>query len=382
MAYKLVLEVEVTSTGLATSHDHDSGTCSFSPNSSFALHDSATDQAYRDKEVFGNAKSSFPPCSERIDYVNFPPDLNINRPLTPLSEFQPLHSNRFPRETGDNLTCNGTSSSHLLASKDLEALSSSVGNHEEVDMTISTLTTTCQWPLETPILQVQNQGHTYQISPRNESTNPKESRIAIQAPSASISNTPLPVITAARSILRTDYLEYLEAELPRWAQGGLWDHEQVNNSQLMSADPEYYKLQIAYSEVCQLNRWMEDDVIRSRMALIRLHLEYVRICEIWRKCQGKGRIGRGDTTCIIDHILEKAHHDWPKLSKTQCSTLRARFHERKRYGKRWAVLSDELGKSVLFLCSQKVAAMVCNTTVTFKMLSTLVDQIVYMEENA
>ena len=166
------------------------------------------------------------------------------------------------------------------------------------------------------------------------------------------------VISAARSVLRTDYLEYLEAEVPRWAQGGLWDHEPDSDSQLFTADPDYLDLQIAYSDVCQLHTWMEDDVIRSRMALIRLHLEYLRTCESWQTRRGKGRIGRGDATCIIDHILQKTHPDWPTLSKTQCSTLRARFHERKRYGKRWAVLADELGKSILFLCSPKVAAIV------------------------
>ena len=254
---------------------------------------------------------------------------------------------------------------------------------EEADVETSTTSTTCQWPRETRILQVQNEGHSHQALSHNEKTCLNNNRRVSQAPPAGTGNssllanqltlpglirssenqnppkkTEISVISAARSILRTDYLEYLEAELPRWAKGGLWDHEPGSDSQLVPADPDYYDLQIAYSDVCQLHTWMEDDVIRSRMALIRLHLEYLRTCKSWQARRGKGRIGRGDASCIIDHILQKTHHDWPTLSKAQCSTLRARFHERKRYGKRWAVLADELGKSILFLCSPKVAAIV------------------------
>lgn len=329
-----------------------------------------------------------------MDCVNFPDDLNINinwppTPL-PLPESRPLHSNKLPQLMDENWACNGTGSSHLLASTDLEAMTGNastsldLGNFdEEVDMTNSTRATSCQWPLETPVLQIQNKGRSYQASSHTEKTGPDNNRRVSQTHSAgardpslrakqqtspdwvsspedqtSPKKTELSVISAARSILRTDYLDYLEAELPRWATGGLWDHEPDSDSQRSTADPEYYDLQIAYSDVCQLHTWMEDDVIRSRMALIRLHLEYLRTCESWQTRQGKGRIGRGDASCIIDHILQKTHHDWPTLSKKQCSTLRARFHERKRYGKRWAVLADELGKSVLFLCSPKVAAIV------------------------
>ena len=328
---------------------------------------------------------------DEMDDAIFPDDLNTHWPPTPLPlpESQPLYSKNFPQLVDENWTCNATGFSHLSASMDLEAMSGDastsfdVGNlDEEVDMTNSTLATTCQWPLQTPILQLQNKGRSHQASSHNEKTRPNNKRRVSQTLSAGTSDSSLPanqqsspncirspeaptspkktessVVSAARSFLRTDYLDYLEAELPRWAKGGLWDHEPGRDSQ-SSADPDYHDLQIAYSDVCQLHNWMEDDVIRSRMALIRLHLEYLRTCESWQTRQGKGRIGRGDATCIIDHILRKTHHDWPTLSKKQCGTLRARFHERKRYGKRWAVLADELGKSILFLCSPKVAAIV------------------------
>ena len=290
----------------------------------------------------------------------------------------------------EDWTCNDDVSGHPSAQTDLEgargdaSISVDLGKlDEELDITTSIIATSCQSPLGPPILQTQSVEHSCKTLPRNKKTSPNNNRRATQAPSPGASNSYLPanrqtfpdsvgssekqispkksemsVISAARSVLRIDYLEYLEAELPRWAKGGLWDHGPGSDSQPVVADPDYHNLQIAYSDVCQLHIWMGDDMIRSRMALIRLHLEYQRTCESWQARRGKGRIGRGDATSIIDHILQKAHHDWPKLSKTQCSTLRARFHERKRYGKRWAVLADGLGKSILFLCSPKVAAIV------------------------
>lgn len=328
-----------------------------------------------------------------MDYVNFSNDPNTSWPPTPfpLPEFDTFQSNSFPQLMDEDWTFNDAEVTNLLATPlNLEATCGEacsfldLGNvHEEIDITTSSLVTTCHWSPDSPPFHIPNKGHSHQPSPDNANTSPNSSRRASQASSSGTDNSPSPakdqtlqestrcpenqtspkktemaVISAAKSILRTDYVEYLEAELPRWAKGGLWDHESGNDNQLVTADPDYYDLQIAYSDVCQLHTWMEDDVIRSRMALIRLHLEYLRACESWQKRRVKGRIGRGDATCIIDHILQKAHPDWRTLSKAQCSTLRARFHERKRYGKRWAVLADELGKSILFLCSQKVAAIV------------------------
>lgn len=259
---------------------------------------------------------------------------------------------------------------------------------EDVDMTTSTLAKTCQWPPESLTSQIQNERHSHQASINNKKTSPKPNRRASRASSAGTGDSSLPakqptfpdsmrpsenqtsakktemsVTSAARSILRTDYLKYLEAELPRWAQGALRDQHEPggrDTSQPSTADcHHYHDLQIAYADVCRLHTRMEDDAIRSRMALIRLHREYLRTCESWQTRQGRGRrIGRGDATCIIDHILRRTHGDWAALSKAQCGTLRARFHERKRYGKRWAVLADGLGTGVLLLCSPKVAAIV------------------------
>lgn len=82
---------------------------------------------------------------------------------------------------------------------------------------------------------------------------------------------------AARNFLRDDYIHFLEAELPRWKAEPLWHHTQVFNSAVgVSA---YRELELAYSSVCQLDTRMGDDAIRNRMALVRLHSEYIKACQ-------------------------------------------------------------------------------------------------------
>lgn len=326
-------------------------------------------------------------CPEEMDYAgtSWPPT-----PFPP-PEFETFQSHCFPWLMDDDWTFNDAEVSNFLGTPaNIKTTGGDAGTFfdlgnipEQIDFSTSSLFTACQWSLDSTPFHTPSGEHSLQPSSDDVHMSLESSRRGSQASSPGSGNSPSPtkdqtlsessrfpenqtslkksemaVILAAKSILRADYLEYLEAELPRWAKGGLWDHGSGNNNRLVTADSDYYDLQIAYSDVCQLHTWIEDDVIRSRMALIRLHLEYLRACEGWQKRRVKGRIGRGDATCIIDHILQKAHHDWPTLSKAQCSTLRTRFHERKRYGKRWAVLADELGKSILFLCAPKVAAIV------------------------
>lgn len=244
------------------------------------------------------------------------------------------------------------------------------------------------WPPESTILHTQRKGHAYLASPFMETTSPENNKPASKAAShgnpfmsaskqampeqiklspnqSSTRKTELLILSTARSLLRTDYIKYLEAELPRWANGGLWSHKTSKTKHPTTATtiattstPDFRDLQLVYSEVCKLHTRMEDDAIRSRIALIRLHLEYLKTLEGWQKRHDKGRIGRGEATCIIDQILRLTHSNRATLSKAQCNVLRAQFHERKRYGKRWAVLVDRLGKSILFLCSAKVMALV------------------------
>ncbi|EAW17485.1 uncharacterized protein NFIA_074010 [Aspergillus fischeri NRRL 181] len=115
------------------------------------------------------------------------------------------------------------------------------------------------------------------------------------------------------------------------------------------------------------------------MALIRLHLEYTKTHQSWkndsRQATVASTIGRGDATRIIDTILESIHEGWRNLSNKRQSDLRAKFHERKKYGKRWLLLADRLGPGILLLCSTKMANLVRNTSVTAKMLEDIASQV-------
>ena len=166
------------------------------------------------------------------------------------------------------------------------------------------------------------------------------------------------VVSASRNILRKDYIQHLETELPRWKINGLW-HE-TQSPKLTTGISRYKELELAYSSVCQLDVRMGDDAIRNRMALIRLHSEYTKTYQTWkaqqqRRSDQSTTIGRGDATLIIDNILESVHDGWGSLNHRRRSELRAKFHDRKRYGKRWLLLADTLGPSILLLCSSIVA---------------------------
>ncbi|KAJ4159573.1 uncharacterized protein LMH87_008471 [Akanthomyces muscarius] len=178
------------------------------------------------------------------------------------------------------------------------------------------------------------------------------------------------MLKTAHSILRSDYLEFLEGELPRWAKYGLWDHS-TDMIPLIGDATDYYGLQVAYSTVCILEARVNDDVIRSRIALVELHLEYDRASATRQTLNDKRGVGCGVSSSIIDQILQKIHRDWNVLNETERKLRRAKFHDRKRYGKRWAVLADELGKGILILCSPMVAKAVHNTGFTFAMLGAL-----------
>ena len=107
-----------------------------------------------------------------------------------------------------------------------------------------------------------------------------------------------------------------------------------------------------------------EDAVRSRRAFIRLPLEYLPAYETWKRQQGgekrrrRGITGRGDATCIIDNILQRLYQKWASLDDAKRSAIRPKFHDRKRYGKRWVILADGLGKAILLLCSPRVASIV------------------------
>jgi hypothetical protein len=98
---------------------------------------------------------------------------------------------------------------------------------------------------------------------------------------------------------------------------------------------------------------IDDGAIRKRMALIQLNLQYTRACEVGRCGSDKSAngVGRSDVSVVIDDILKNLHQGWATFEESGRASLRARFHNRKRYGKRWATLVDSLGPGILFLCS-------------------------------
>ncbi|KAH1531686.1 hypothetical protein KXX59_003506 [Aspergillus fumigatus] len=144
--------------------------------------------------------------------------------------------------------------------------------------------------------------------------------------------------SVSKCILCEDYIVWLESELPRWTREGLWC--ETGQSLSPSAGTSRYRdLEPAYFSVLA------------------------------------STIGRGDATRIIDTILESIHEGWRHLSPKRQSDLRAKFHERKKYGKRWLLLADRLGPGILLLCSTKTANLVRNTSVTAKMLEDIASQV-------
>ncbi|KAH2464708.1 hypothetical protein KXV71_003371, partial [Aspergillus fumigatus] len=144
--------------------------------------------------------------------------------------------------------------------------------------------------------------------------------------------------SVSKCILCEDYIVWLESELPRWTREGLW---------------------------CETGQSLSPSAGTSRYRDLEPAYFYVLA----------STIGRGDATRIIDTILESIHEGWRHLSPKRQSDLRAKFHERKKYGKRWLLLADRLGPGILLLCSTKTANLVRNTSVTAKMLEDIASQV-------
>ncbi|KID61221.1 hypothetical protein MBR_10253, partial [Metarhizium brunneum ARSEF 3297] len=182
-------------------------------------------------------------------------------------------------------------------------------------------------------------------------------------------------ISAARTSIRTDYFRFLEINLGRWAQGGLW---QTSGPLDQTAGMNMYdSLQVLYLRVCRLDMRIRDDAIRSRVALVLLHLKYEETCRQWNARSSRypkqtSRVGRGSISSIIDSILENAHPEWTTANSRQKAELRAKFHDQKRFGKRWWMLVDVLGPSILIICSSRFAGTINNTTVTTDMIKAII----------
>ena len=185
----------------------------------------------------------------------------------------------------------------------------------------------------------------------------------------------LMVESLSQTVLCEDYYSLLESELPRWTREGLWHETSQKLTEPSSlttavvaaegtppAPSSYSKLERAYLAVCQLNSRMGDDVVRNRIALIQLHLEYTEMHQGRRHSSASQRIGstvgRGHASHAIDRILGNIHEEWKTLDPRRRAELRAKFHDRKKYGKRWSQLANALGPGILLICSTKLASAV------------------------
>lgn len=179
----------------------------------------------------------------------------------------------------------------------------------------------------------------------------------------SVDATESMIESLSQNILCDDYYNLLESELPRWTTEGLWKVTQQNVTEPRPAatttSTSYEKLERAYHAVCQLSSRMNDDVVRNRFALIQLHLVYTETHEERRNSlpstRSSSTVGRGDASAVIDLILENIHEGWTTLDHRRQTALRAKFHERKKCGKRWSQLAQALGPGILLTCSAKLA---------------------------
>ncbi|KAL4901003.1 hypothetical protein BDW74DRAFT_182336 [Aspergillus multicolor] len=192
----------------------------------------------------------------------------------------------------------------------------------------------------------------------------------------------------SQNIICDDYYSHLDSNLPRWITQGIWnEHGAEAESWTLpdaSSHPPYFKLEQAYRVVCQINSRMSDDLVRDRLGLIRLHIEYTETHHAHRARPVSGanpgsnrlpsRVGRGNASYVIDQILKNIHGEWDTIDQTRRAELRAKFHERKKYGKRWSQLTDALGPGILLICSTKLANAVRGTNVTAKMLDAVIDR--------
>ncbi|RDW89919.1 uncharacterized protein DSM5745_01694 [Aspergillus mulundensis] len=186
----------------------------------------------------------------------------------------------------------------------------------------------------------------------------------------------------SQHVISEDYYALLGSNLPRWTTQGIWNEHGTRPD--ASSQSPYVKLEQAYRVVCQINSRMSDDLVRDRMGLIRLHLEYIETHRAHRGRHASGAntgstrppstVGRGNASQVIDLILKSIHEEWNTLDETRRAELRAKFHERKKYGKRWSQLTDALGPGILLICSTKLASAVRGTAVTARMLDAVIER--------
>jgi hypothetical protein len=98
------------------------------------------------------------------------------------------------------------------------------------------------------------------------------------------------------------------------------------------------------------------------MALIQLYHEYTETHRVRRQSSVgspfASTVGRGDASHVIDCILANIHADWETVDQQRRTELRAKFHDRKKCGKRWTLIANALGPGILLVCSTQLATAV------------------------
>ncbi|ATY59580.1 hypothetical protein A9K55_002289 [Cordyceps militaris] len=183
--------------------------------------------------------------------------------------------------------------------------------------------------------------------------------------------------TEMQRYIRSDCSSYIRENAERWSRDGLWQHSEFPNPE--NAAPGCDGLRTVYHCICQLDVRMEDDAIRNRIAIIVLHERYERNIQTAAAAyQATGRTsrGRGYASILVDNILAQIHgHEWTAASLWRKKELRAKFHDRKRYGKRWSILARSAGQGILFLCAPQLVAIVNKTKVPCEHLQALGDML-------
>ena len=163
------------------------------------------------------------------------------------------------------------------------------------------------------------------------------------------------------SYLREDFLPFIEMSLPYWKEHGLWYKSALSDPH--QGNSGYESLETIYSCMCELDMRIDHDPIRKHAALVLFESRYKEALEDWKShkpktCKQSIGIGRGDASAMLDNILSNMHPDWDMYEARRKSELRAKFHDERRYGKRWSILVASLGPSILFLCNPQLAKMV------------------------
>ncbi|KAM3449675.1 hypothetical protein MY3296_006759 [Beauveria thailandica] len=175
-------------------------------------------------------------------------------------------------------------------------------------------------------------------------------------------------------LIRHDYLAYLRENLEHWVKEGLWCEDMLTTTPEL-AEPNTETLRHTYYRVCETERRTEDNCVRNRAAMVALHEQYEKTVKgnssgaaTTGRQQERSALtpfttrGRGHASLIVDRLLERIHGaEWVAADKRRKTELRVRFHDRKRYGKRWAALAAHAGPGILFLSAPELASMVKST---------------------